>query len=109
MWRAGSRRGREDPCSENCGERATPGSRGAFFAPPEVTGGGGAIPNGGSGVRAQAGAEISSTITAPVMKGLRGGDFERRVSGGGEEDVHRTAFIIPVIFAVLPGTATFGH
>ena len=43
-------------------------AEGRFLPPPEVTGGGGrgAIPKGGR--------RISSTITAPVMKGLRGGE-----------------------------------
>jgi len=44
----------------------------------------------------------------PCNEGTGRGDFERRVSVGGE-NVHRTAFIIPVIFSVPQGVATFGH
>jgi len=37
------------------------------------------------------------------MKGWRGGDFERQLSG--EADVQRVVFITLVIITVLPGTA----
>jgi len=58
-------------------------AEGRFLPPPEVIGTGerAQFRTAVSGVQAQTGAEIASTITVPVMKGRRGGDFERRVSG----------------------------
>ena len=52
--------------------------------------------------RGMSGRRIASTITAPVMKGTRGGDSEGPVSV--EVNVQQTAFFL-LMFTFLSGTA----
>jgi hypothetical protein len=68
-----------------------PGGR--FFVPPRDAGVGGVGDD-----------EISSTITAPVMKGTRGGDSYGPISGS-KEDVQITITIMLLIIYVLPSMA----
>jgi hypothetical protein len=74
----------------NAGERASLVGRGTFLraAPCRRGGERAKFRTAGSGVQVQAIAGISSTITAPVMKGRRGVRFRRSVSGG-EVDVQK--------------------
>ena len=68
--------GQEHPRNGNVRESDTVGQRWTFLR---------AVHDAGAGRgRVRGGAEFSTTITAPVMKGLR----------GGEEKVHRVAIIV---------------
>ena len=80
----------------------TLGSSGDYLGADACRRADGGIPDGGFLGQVYAGAEFAATITAPVMKGRRGGAIP---NGNFRADVHRVAFITPLMIAELPGTA----